>query len=346
MVSSIGRGAGLALVLAGLSACTKDASIGYLFEQGMKQGALIVRAEPVERLLRDPALDPKTRGLLETSRRVIEFAERELGMKTGRNYRHFLRLDRNWVTKIVVAAPKDRLEPHLFRYPLFGGLPYKGFFNGEDADALGRELEAQGLDVYTRHVEAYSTTGWLPDPIISTMLSSESRLVELLFHELTHANFYFHELADFNEAFASWMGFRGAILFYEAEKKRDPSRAAHFEAMEAELRKSNEFQLKFSALVREIVAKGKAIYADGSTPLDARREAYFGWIRARLAADPVYARVVNRPWNNAFIMGLGTYYTLVPAIEVYAEKQKLDPRAFLRKVLEGGPAIVPTIVGN
>lgn len=67
------------------------------------------------------------------------------------------------------------------------------------------------LDTYRRPVEAFSTTGWLPDPILSTMFSKADRFIELIFHELTHSTFYFESELDFNEAFASWMGYRGAI---------------------------------------------------------------------------------------------------------------------------------------
>ncbi|MBI3856537.1 MAG: aminopeptidase, partial [Planctomycetes bacterium] len=93
-------------------------------------------------------------------------------------------------------------------------VPYKGFFHQEDAQAEARELEEQGYDVGFGTAAAYSTLGYFPDPVLSTMLDyPEEQLVALLLHELTHGTIYLPGGTDFNEGLASFVGWQGALEF-------------------------------------------------------------------------------------------------------------------------------------
>lgn len=324
----------------------QDNLLVYLTKQGFRQGSLLLSARPIEEVLKDPGLDPRTEKFLHLSQEVLVYADGELGMRTGRSYRKFVNLDRPWVTQIVMAAPKDKLESYLFRYPIFGGLPYKGFFDEEDAIRLEKKLEGENLDVYRREVEAFSTTGWLPDPLLSSMLSEEARLIELLFHELTHTTFYFNGEADFNEAFASWMGHRAALDFISAREAKDLG-GGEASKLRERITKLHAFQTKLAVVVREIVARGRETYSKGSpADLESRRKAYFNWIRERIAREPDFSRLADRPWNNALILSLSTYYELVPAIDAYAEREKLTPRAYLARVRDRGPAIMAEILAT
>lgn len=191
----------------------------YLAEQGFKQGALHLRARSIDDVLADPMTEARVRSHLETVREARGYAREQLGMDTKGAYERYVALDRDWVVQAVTAAHRDRLEPSLFKYPFFGALPYRGYFDENDAREYAARLESQGLDVSVRPVQAYSTTGWLADPVYSSMFGSssappsdgEARLAELIFHELTHTQFYFSGQADFNEAFASWFGYQGAL---------------------------------------------------------------------------------------------------------------------------------------
>lgn len=309
----------------------------YLAKQGFKQGNLLLRSRPIEDLLKDPGLDADTERYLQLSQEIIAFAEKELGMKTGRSYRRFVDVRRPWVTEIVMAAQKDKLESYFFTYPLLGKMPYRGFFDEDDAQAFEKELQAKNLDTYRRKVDAFSSLGWLPDPLLSTQFSSEERFIETLFHELTHLNFYFKDEPDFNEAFASWMGYRAALLFLAS----NPKHVRDVNAVRTQLEKEHIFQIDFASFVLRLLKKGKEIYAEDlrSKP----RERYFAWIRAEIAKAPNLARLSRVEWNNATVLSLATYYEQVPGIEAYALKKKLSPKDFLGKVISEGVAIVPQI---
>jgi predicted aminopeptidase len=323
-----------ALCLGFGSGCN-DAMPGYLLEQGLKQGGLLLKGESINDLIAKKDLDPKTEHSLKLALDVVDFAKRDLQMNTGGAYQKFVRLDRPWVTQIVMAAYPDRLEPYLFSYPLFGDLPYKGFFDESEAQRLEQKLKTKGLDTFRRPVEAFSSTGWLPDPLISTMLTSDARLIEILIHELTHTHFYFASEADFNEAFASWMGFKGALMYIDA---RGPSSTKA--ALKAELEAKLKRQKAFAVVIKQLCKDIKALYE--SKGIAARVEA-FSLIQKRLSQTPGLEHLASEPWNNALLLSYGTYYELFDPIDQYAVKHKLSPPEFLKRVKSQGPSIIAEI---
>jgi len=311
--------------------------ISYLVKQGFKQGGLLLKAKNIDDVLKENDLDPETRKYLSLSKDLLKFADSDLGQNTSKNYRKFIRLPRPWVTQLVIAAPKNSIDPHLFSYPIVGRLPYKGFFDEGDAIKLEEELLQSGLDVYRRPVEAFSTTGWLPDPILSTMFSKVDRFIELIFHELTHATFYFESEADFNEAFASWMGYRGAILFLE----KHPESVENSKELLRKLSENHLWQLRFAKIIKEVIAHARLQYQ--SDLKGEKREELFSWIKTRFATEPNMKRYAELKWNNALVSALGTYYEMVEPIDNYAKKMNLSPKEFLVKVKSQGPSIIEEI---
>jgi predicted aminopeptidase len=317
-----------------LSACETDLP-SYLLKQGLKQGSLLLRAESVDTHLKNPHISPETQKYLLLSKEVLQFAEEKMQMKTGSNYRHYISLSRPWVTQIVMAAHKNKLTSHKFRYPIFGDLPYKGFFDEKDAIDLENKLRDMGLDTYRRPVEAFSSTGWLPDPLLSTMFTGELRFIELLLHELTHSTFYFKSEANFNEAFASWMGFKAALEFIEQS-----ARFENKEKMKIELKNQHQRQIHVASLFQKIKQYGKTFYDDPNNAN--KREKYFEWIRATFREEKLH-RLAELNWNNALILSFGTYYELVPQIEAYAQKENLSPAEFLKRIKTTGAKIIQDI---
>jgi predicted aminopeptidase len=317
-----------------------DNLFSYAIKQGFMQGGILLKAKDVDEVLKQENLNPQTKRFLILSKEILRFAENDLKMNTAKNYRKFIQLGRPWVTQIVVAAHKDRLESYLFSYPIVGNLPYKGFFEEADAIELQEKLKADNLDTHRRPVEAFSTTGWLPDPILSSMLSSESRFTELLFHELTHSTFYFNSQADFNEAFASWLGFRGALQFVEKNGHlySDPAKVLQ------KLKDDHFFQLRLAKTIREILAYARNFYKQKEAL--SKREELFSWIKSHFAKEHGFEYYAKIDWNNALLLGLGTYYELVEPIEAFAQKNRLSPSDFLQKVKTQGPSIIEEILSG
>lgn len=203
-------GCAAALILSGCQA-------PYVIKSAWSQMSLLNSRVPIEKTLAKTDLDAGVRRKLELAQKAKLFAEDTLGLKKTKNYLTYVELDRPYVSYVVSAAPKDRLEHHEWWFPFIGSVPYKGYFNPDDAKSEAKDLEAKGLDVFVRGVSAYSTLGWFNDPILSSMLRySDYDLANTIIHETTHATLYIKSNADFNERLASFIGNIGADLFFTA----------------------------------------------------------------------------------------------------------------------------------
>jgi predicted aminopeptidase len=201
------RRSALVLLLPALCGC-------YLVTQAMGQLRVLLNSQRIQTLLTDPKVPDDVKLKLRLVHEIKEFGEDELGLKPSRNYESFYDTKGQPITYIVSACRKDRFQPHLWWFPIVGDVPYKGFFAKEDAVAEAKELETQGYDVSLGTAAAYSTLGYFPDPVLSTMLEyPEEQLVALLLHELTHGTIYLPGGTDFNEGLASFVGWQGALEF-------------------------------------------------------------------------------------------------------------------------------------
>ncbi len=181
----------------------------YVIQAGMGQAELWSLARDIDDVIEDPDTDERTRVLLKETRVIMSFAKKN-GFSSKGNYEQFVELDRSQVVWFLAAAKPLKLEPEIWNFPLVGSFPYLGWFDRREAMQIRKRLKGRGLDVYMRPVHAYSTGGWLDDPILSTMLSSEDDafryLSNILLHELTHANLFVEDQATFNESIASFVG--------------------------------------------------------------------------------------------------------------------------------------------
>lgn len=339
--ASYGLVLGLALsALSSTSHALDLGMIGYLVEQGFRQGALLLQAKPIDSVLKDPQTPQDLRWKLQLATELRHYAKDHLGMNTGRAYRSYLALNRPWISMVVTAAHRDRLEEVLFEYPLFGAMPYKGFFEEEDALRFERQLQAQGLDTYLRPVDAFSSTGWLPDPITSAMIKKPERLVELVFHELTHTTFYFENQADFNEAFASWMGVHSAKEFLL--KSEYPQKNEWVKSIE----NAKNRQLLLARHVQELVRLGKTAYAASSpeNSLENIRNVFLQQVQQSWTTLDGFSSWSKEQWNHAKLLSLSTYFNLYEPIDAYAKKNGLSPKQYLQLVKDKGPAVIPEIL--
>lgn len=198
-----------------------DLELGYFWHLTKGQLRLLWRAKPIVRVLKDPNLDAHIRKRLLLAEDIRAFAKDEIGLSTSRNYTTFVDIGKGPVSWNLVVCAKDQLAPRSWTYPIVGSMPYRGYFDREEAEEARDSFRRQGFDTYLRPVSAYSTLGWFPDPILSTMLRySEADLADLLIHELTHATLWIESDVTFNESLASFVGEMGALIWLQ--KKYGP----------------------------------------------------------------------------------------------------------------------------
>ena len=192
----------------------------YYSQLARGQLALLWAREPIEEVLADPTRPPQTRRLLALVESVRDFA-RELGLRVGDQYTSYVdwpQEDRLITT--LVRTREGSLEPVPFWFPVLGRLPYKGYFDRERAARDATRLRARSFDVCESGVAAYSTLGWLDDPVTSPMLrQGPVSLVETILHELVHATAFLPEEAGFNESVAQFIGQEAAVRFFRARAR-------------------------------------------------------------------------------------------------------------------------------
>jgi predicted aminopeptidase len=296
----------------------------YLIKSAYSQANLLRKRIAVEDALKSDALTSEQKRKLLLAQEARTFAEKYLKLNETKNYNTFVQLDGPYVTYVVSAAPKDELTHHLWRYPLVGEMPYKGFFDKDDATEEANELKAEGLDTYIRGVSAYSTLGWFRDPVLSSMLEyKDYELVNTIIHETVHATVFVKSEADFNERLATFIGNKGTEAFY---KQKEGVSAKALKAMMDE----NEDDALFGTFMSKELDALEKWYKDrkGKPIPEPERVARFKEIQTRFIAevkpklkDPQsFGKFETAELNNARLLTYRLYFEDLHQFELVFEK--------------------------
>ena len=302
-----------AVILA--SAVTGCTSISY-YAQSLEGHVKIMAARKnVERLVQDPSTPKPLRAKLTSASTIRRFATDELALPDNSSYRSYVDIGRDNVTFAVFAAPQFSLTPITWCFPVFGCVPYRGYFSRKSAAESAAGLQRQGLDVYVSGVTAYSTLGWFSDPLLNTMLrQDDTYIASLIFHELAHQKIYVNNDSAFNEAFAvavetsgvrKWLratGNRVGLRRYEADRRR----RADFLGLIAKTRDALR-QVYGSPRSPEQMAAAKA------ATIDRLRTRYRQMRDQRWAGYRGYDAWFTTPINNAKLAATAVYGEQVPA---------------------------------
>jgi predicted aminopeptidase len=275
-----------------LSSC----GAGYALRAAYEEARLLWRRQPIDEVLAKGDVDLDTRAKLELTLAVRSFAADQLGLNVGGSYQSMATVDASQIVHVVSAAPRDRLEPYTWWFPIVGRVPYRAYFDPDDANALAAELQAEGYDTYVRPAVAFSTLGWFDDPLLSTLLRYDrERLVETVIHELLHSTLYVPGQAAFNESFATFVGHRGSEQFFRTGSDAERAKVAADRWADAQ---------RFSVFLGEAIARLEAAYRNG---IDlATRAELFAAIQRDASEQPwltdEYARFAQQPLNNAVIL--------------------------------------------
>ena len=195
----------------------------YLSRLGWHQSYITFHSVPVEELLKDEETGSHTKEKVRFIQEVKRYGEERFGLRRTKNYSRFFEV-KGPILHVITACEKDRLHPYSWDFPIVGKVTYKSFFAAEEALKEKKILDRKGYDTFLQQAAAYSTLGWLKDPIFSSLLEwNEGELANLILHEMAHATVYFKDRTDFNEQLATFIGNQGAIDFltekYGSESK-------------------------------------------------------------------------------------------------------------------------------
>jgi predicted aminopeptidase len=300
------------IMASGVTGCT---SISYYAQSLEGHMQIMAARRNVGKLIHDPSTPEALRARLTSASTIRRFAIDELALPENNSYRSYVDIGRDAVTWAVFAAPQFSLTPRTWCFPVFGCVPYRGYFARKSATESAAELHGQGLDVYVTGVTAYSTLGWSSDPLLSTMLrQDDTYLASLVFHELAHQRLYVDDNSAFNEAFAvavettgvrKWLraaGDQAGLRRYEADRKRSADFLGLVSKTRDELRQVYE-----SSRTAEQMAAAKA------ATIDKLRMRYRQMRDKRWAGYRGYDAWFDAPINNAKLAATAVYGEQVPA---------------------------------
>lgn len=317
----------------GLSACSPI----YVIRAGIEEAKILSRRRPIPDVIRDPATSAETRRKLDLVIQARDFAAHALDLNVGDSYTTYSRVDSDTLLLVVTASEKDRFRAHTWWFPIVGHVPYKGFFDFDEAFKEARRLEQAGLDVQVRPSSAFSTLGWFNDPVLNTLLRYDDvSLAGTVIHELLHNTIYIPSRISFNESFASFVGERGAVEFFCNREGDDAARCAR-------ARDAWSDNLLFAAFLSALVADLEAIYSrddiDRATKL-ALREEVFTQGKARFIRDiepelrtTLFRGFARRPLNNATLIGTRLYYDRLGVFEAVYHHFRGDFYAAMHAIL-------------
>ena len=196
-----------------LTSLTGCGNFFYLSKLGWHQSLITFHSVPVQEILENEGVGYETKEKIHFIQEVKRYGEEKLGLTRTKSYSKYFEV-KGPVLHVISASEKDCLQLYHWDFPITGTVTYKSFFTREGALKEKRFLEGRGYDTFVQQAGAYSTLGWLKDPIFSSMLQwDEATLANLILHEMAHTSIYFKGQTDFNEQLATFVGNQGAIGF-------------------------------------------------------------------------------------------------------------------------------------
>lgn len=304
--------------LLALSACSPL----YLIRGACEEIRILRLRRPIVEVVNNPNLDQASKNKLQLVLQAREFAKSK-GLEVGGAFEKYSDIGQENLLWVLVATKPDSFQPYTWWFPIVGRVPYKGFFDLNDAKTAAQKLQADGYEYVIRPSDAFSTLGWLDDPLLSTTLRNEPHfLVNTVIHESLHNTLWLKGNVDFNESLANFVGNVGAIEFFKGI-----SDAANLAAA----RNNFSAELEISELIGKLYSALNSLYetqAPLSEKLD-RRGQIFEEITGDFVKRHPQTRVLKN-LNNAEILLIRVYgRNLAEFNKIYKAG---DLQEFVRKI--------------
>ena len=301
------------LGLAGFAGCS---TLGYYLQAFNGQMELNRKARPIPQVLDDEHTPAELKKRLEHVQEIRRFASHDLALPDNGSYRRYADLQRPYVVWNVFATKEFSVVPQQWCFPIAGCVGYRGYFAQEAADAFAAQQRKAGLDVYVGGVPAYSTLGWMDDPVLNTFIRyPDTEIARLVFHELAHQLVYLPGDSTFNESFATTVELEGVKRWLAVQGT--PEQLAEFQAAQARKRDFAELVTRYRDKLELLYASGIDAQAMHSAKAQTFEQmlADYQALRAQWGGFAGYDWWFAQPLNNAQIASVAMYTQLVPGFQ-------------------------------
>ncbi len=271
-------------------------------------------------------LTARERRGLETVRRAAAFGE-TVGLKRSTSHQYLVDRGGLPLVTVVTAAPRHRLDPITWWFPIVGRVPYRGYFDAERAYRFARSLDARDLDTYVRPALTYSTLGWFDDPVPRALLRLEPfEAADTVLHEQVHESIFLSGEAAYNEGIALFVGHEAVLRLYADEP----------DVQDAAKRAFADDQ-RFAELLERLARELETLYSQAPPPealLQERQVIFERYQTVEFETVPWqtrrYSGFAGVPLSNAYVVARRTYLGDLPCLAAELARLKGDLAAFVR----------------
>ncbi|MDB4916725.1 MAG: aminopeptidase, partial [Gemmatimonadetes bacterium] len=311
----------------------------YLLRAGWEEGKILARRRSIVDLAADPVTPAALRDKFNLVAAARAYAHDSLGLSTGKSFTTYSAIDRDTLVLVLSGAYRDQLKSFTWWFPVVGRVPYKGYFDFDEAKRQEQALTARGFDARLGAASAFSTLGWFNDPLLpSTVRGDSLTLANTVIHELTHNTFYAPGGAVFNESLANFVGARGAERFY-----RSRGQAAQADEVVARWQDEKTLGRFWAALYARIDSTFKAHPGDEAVHVAERiaaRDSLYSDAREELIHEVgPQLRTISLPsierirLDNALIMARRVYLTNLDAFDAVLARNKGDLKTAVKTIV-------------
>jgi predicted aminopeptidase len=307
----------------------------YLSRGAWEEAKILSRREPISEIVARPGVSEEVRAKLKLVLAARSYAKDSLKLRVKDSFTTYSRLDHDTLVLLLSAAYRDTLKAYTWWFPIVGRVPYKGYFDFDEARRTAEEMKREGFDTYLRPADAFSTLGFFNDPLLSTTLKSDSlSLANTVIHEVTHNTFYASGQAPFNESFAMFVGAHGSAAFFRSRGQEEAARKVE------ERWQDDKLLARFwGSIIRSL----DSAYAANSTSKAVRiaaRDTVYQRARITLVRDigpalrtinPRYAERV--PLDNAALLARRVYASDLDLFDRIYEREGKDLKRAIGRVI-------------
>ena len=320
-----------------LSSC----SPGYVLQAAYEQSKILVARRQIDQVILDSETPEEEREKLRLVLAARSYAADEMGLTTGRSFTTYSDIGKSTLAWVLLAARRDSFALHTWWFPIVGEVPYKGFFDEQDARDEAAELEAVGYESWIRGTDAFSTLGWFNDPVLSTTLkSSPVRIANTVIHESVHSTVWIKGNVAFNESLAHFVGLTATERFFAERLAACLAKQGGDCAAQRELARLSvndaALQYELSAAIEDLYQALEGLYGQKSLSFEekiAQRVVVFSENTAALRAKYPQLQALQHV-NNAEIMQLKIYLTELELFRELYEQGDKNWQHFIKRINE------------
>ena len=335
-------GLGLLLIIIVLGIWQREL-VGYGWLQLKGQLNVVNNAIPLDEFIELPSTTLEQKEKVKVILEAKQFAFEDLGINYSENYSKIFDQQGRPSMYVVTACDPYYFRPRMWKFPVVGSVPYKGFFDLEKAREEANRIKEEDLEVDIRTAGGWSTLGWFKDPVLSNMLNrSEGDLASLIIHELTHGTLFVKDSVTFNENLASFIGDKGAVMFLEKKYGKDSNEVIAYEASLKDEVTFKKYMLKSAQYLDSVYKSMKTLPIDEKEKLktEALNQIRTNYDTLTFASEIYLGYFNERIPKNTFFMSMLRYNSQQEELERQLQSEfKGDLLAYLTFLKKRFPSL-------